>query len=231
LEVLPKLEDESVDLIMTDPPYNKNKNYGVVSDKKPEKDFWKFNRLWIDRCNRILKDGHHFYFSCSHEQIFKFKEIGEAEGFKFRRLLIWATNECRGHMNKRTWLASYEPILWFQKREGKYSYGLFNAYPYPALDVFIVRSPHKNSKEDKKYHPTQKPTRVMENIIAKSSQINDVVLDPFMGSGTTMEACQNLGRSCIGIEINPEYCEIIKKRCFGKQFLDREVEYKFEVIE
>ena len=82
----------------------------------------------------------------------------------------------------------------------------------------------------KQLAPYQNPVKLYKQLLRYFPD-KQVILDPFIGSGTTMEACQDLGRSCIGIEINPKYCEIIKKRCFGKQFLDREVEYKFEVIE
>jgi DNA modification methylase len=87
----------------------------------------------------------------------------------------------------------------------------------------------RDSEKGERYHPTQKPIKLLEWIIKNYCDKDDVILDPFIGSGTTMIACQNLKRSCIGIEINPKYCEIVKKRCFGRRFLDREVEYRFEV--
>jgi len=76
-------------------------------------------------------------------------------------------------------------------------------------------------------HSTLKPLRLIKLIILHSSNKNHVVLDPFLGSGTTMEACQHLERSCIGVEINPNYCKLIKNHCFGRKFLDREVDYGF----
>ena len=77
------------------------------------------------------------------------------------------------------------------------------------------------------WHPTAKPIKLIERIIKTSTNPNDVVLDPFLGSGTTMEACQNLGRSCIGIEKEEKYIRKIKTRCLGRQFLDRKVNYNF----
>jgi len=93
----------------------------------------------------------------------------------------------------------------------------------------LWRGMFRDSERGERYHPTQKPVKLMEWIIQMFTQEGDVVLDPFIGSGSTMVACQNLKRSCVGIEIEPKYCEIVKKRCFGRQFLDREVEYKFRI--
>ena len=76
--------------------------------------------------------------------------------------------------------------------------------------------------------PYQNPLGLYEQLLRYFPQ-KELVLDPFVGSGTTIEACQNLGKSCIGIEINPTNCEIIKKRCFIRQFLDRKVNYEFTV--
>ncbi|UCD07256.1 MAG: site-specific DNA-methyltransferase [Candidatus Aenigmatarchaeota archaeon] len=213
LILLAELKDDLIDLIFTDPPYNKGKDYGEVSDSKPEKEFWLFNTEWMFQLHRVLKPGHHFYMTCAHDQIDDFKRIAMDQGFKFRRLLIWATNECRGHMNARTWLASYEAVLWFQK-PGK-PYGLFNNYPYAALDVLLYRSPHRNSKKDKKYHIAQKPLELVKCIILKSSQEGDLVLDPFLGSGTTLVACVETKRKGLGFELNPEYESIIRKRLNG----------------
>jgi len=100
-------------------------------------------------------------------------------------------------------------------------------YRYMTDVIFAPNKPRLAFSE-RTAHPTQKPEKVIGQLVKAFSFKGDVVLDPFLGSGTTMKVCQDLGRSCIGIEINPEYCEIIKKRCFGRTFLDRQVEYKFE---
>jgi len=78
-------------------------------------------------------------------------------------------------------------------------------------------------------HPSIKPEKTVRQLLKMFTKENDVILDVFLGSGTTMIACQDLKRSCIGIEINPEYCEIVRKRCFGRKFLDREVDYQFQI--
>ena len=67
-------------------------------------------------------------------------------------------------------------------------------------------------KEENRYHPTQKPIKLLHDLLDKYSNENDIVFDPFMGSGTTLRACKDLGRKCIGIEISKEYCDIAVKR-------------------
>ena len=212
IEGLQNLNINSIDFIITDPPYNKDKDYGEgINDNKTKEQYKNFNLQWLCECFRVLKEGHHLYFSCSPEQIFYFHYLITKVGFKFRHLLIWSTNECRGHMNERTWLRSYEPIFWIQK-PGK-SYGLFNNYPFSALDVINISSPHVNRKgEDKKVHIAQKPLKLFETIIKKSTRKNDLVLDPFIGSGTTAIACKKLNRRFIGFDLNEENIEICYNR-------------------
>lgn len=82
-------------------------------------------------------------------------------------------------------------------------------------------------KDNVCWHPTCKPTELIKRIVLTSTNKGDVVLDPFLGSGTTMKVCQDTGRSCIGIELNEGYIEKIKKRCWNRIFLDREVKYEF----
>jgi DNA modification methylase len=101
-------------------------------------------------------------------------------------------------------------------------------YRFMSDVLFAPSKPHLAFSE-RTEHPTQKPEALIGKLVRAFSFRGDVVLDPFLGSGTTMKVCQDLGRSCIGIEIKPEYCEIVKKRCFGRKFLDREVEYIFNI--
>ena len=79
-------------------------------------------------------------------------------------------------------------------------------------------------------HPAPFPEELPRRCMKLFSYVNDVVLDPFLGSGTTMKVAQENRRSCIGIEINQKYCERIKEKLLGRQFLDRQVKYKFMTV-
>jgi len=83
----------------------------------------------------------------------------------------------------------------------------------------------------KNIHPTVKPVRLMAYLVTLGCPPNGTVLDPFIGSGTTMIACKSLGRSCIGIEINPEYIEIAKARCFTQTILDGEYSFIVHAVD
>jgi len=82
-------------------------------------------------------------------------------------------------------------------------------------------------KETISWHPTAKPIELINRIVLTSTNKGDTVLDPFLGSGTTLKSCQTLKRNCIGIELNKNYCNKIKERCFGQQYLDDKVEYEY----
>jgi len=77
------------------------------------------------------------------------------------------------------------------------------------------------------WHPTSKPVELIKRIIKTSTNKDDIIFDPFLGSGATLKAAQDTSRSCIGIELNHKYIKKIKQRCWGRQFLDRQVEYDF----
>ncbi|MHA1262896.1 MAG: DNA methyltransferase [Candidatus Freyarchaeota archaeon] len=128
----------------------------------------------------------------------------------------------------------YRVLIWY-KGVMKYS------YRYEPIFVFKFDTNLKINKriwsDTFKFQPIyewkvpyENPIGLYEALIGMVARSNDIILDPFAGSGTTMYACQNLGLSSICIEINPDYCEIIRQRCFGRQFLDREVEYKFDIF-
>jgi len=85
--------------------------------------------------------------------------------------------------------------------------------------------------ESSDYHVTPKPLKLIKNIILHSSKKGQLVLDPFLGTGTTMSACQHLRRSCIGIELNETYCSEIRKTVIGRTFLDRQVSYDMQLTE
>jgi DNA modification methylase len=111
-------------------------------------------------------------------------------------------------MRNKIWY-SIEPILVFLKNENLTKIKNIQNYSYASFDARTI--------PQKKYnHPTVKPTNLMEWLIKHYSEEGHIILDPFMGSGTTGVACKNLNRNFIGIELNPEYCEMAKQRILGE---------------
>ena len=201
-KVLSIMKDESVSLVITDPPYGintvqksdrfKELNYDLVINDDKTLDLSEVLRV---SKNQIIFGGNFFKLPISRGWIVWDKQGGKTVDFGDCEL-IWTSFDKPIRIIRHIW------------------------------DGFRRDS----DKKLKRVHPSQKPTGLIKVLIEKFSNENDVILDPFIGSGSTIFACQDMKRSCIGIEIDPKYCDLIKKRCFGRQFLDRKVEYKFEVF-
>lgn len=212
LKVLPTLEEQSVDLVVTDPPYGFNR-FKTDDDSCVRVTKWAFVEI-----KRILKrGGFAFIFAPVNQTLIK---MINAIPLRFHRLMwMYKPNDMTYPWGR--WLQTSEAIAIFSNAKPNFDFLDKSVY---AHNCYI----HKNvGQEGVEGHPTVKPLKVIEDLV-RGCLKDGVVLDPFLGSGTTMMACQNLRRSCIGIEINPEYSDIAKKRCFERRFLDREVKYIYE---
>jgi len=196
LDVIKLFHDESVDTVITDPPY------GVRRKEKWDDKNHFLSRIskWIDSCYRVTRTSVLWFCAGSMMPV-----ILSNNKEKFHRLLIWNKppgSQFAGAMKSNIWY-SIEPILVFGKnipktnKQKKYGYACFSYRTVPK----------------KKWgHPTTKPLGLMKDLVYFYSNENDVVLDPFAGSGTTLAACKELNRKWIGIELSKEYCEISKRR-------------------
>ena len=204
---LKKLNKESVDLIIIDPPYlinyktghRKNKNHRfckpIENDDNPVilKESFK---LLFD----VLKDGGAFYCFCNSNQVDFFKSEIE-KYFKFKNILIWVKNNWTAGDLKGAYAKQTEFIIYAVK--GRH---ILNG----KRDSDVL---HYNRVVGKnQLHQNQKPVDLLEYLIEKSSDENDVVLDCFMGSGSTGVACKNLNRNFIGIELDEEFYDMAVKR-------------------
>lgn len=223
LRVLPKLPDESADLVLTDPPYNIKKARWDDVDLS-------FYRGWLKEAERVTK--HTVVMFCSHIFVKDLRIIAEDElGLKYKMMLIWDWREAVRQPLKN-YTVGYDTILVWAKNE---SY-IFNKPPrfsqcWNILKFTRVQSDRREGGMIKngrrlKWHIAQKPIDLIEHLIKVHSNEGDVVLDPFLGSGTTMKACLELKRNCIGIEIEPEYIEIAKRRLNWSQS-SGDIEFKF----
>lgn len=206
LKILPKLPDESVDTVITDPPYNIGKAKWDCVDLN-------FFRNWLKECKRVVK--HTMVMFCSHIFVKDIRNICEDElSLTYKMMLIWDFRE-RTFTPQKNYKCGFDTILFFVKTN---DYVFNRPYEYSKcwniLKFTRVQSNRKegNKAEKKKYHLTQKPIDLMKHLIEIHSNEGDTILDPFLGSGTTMKACLELNRNCIGIECNPEFIKIVKKR-------------------
>ena len=207
LKIMSEFEDNSIDLIITDPPYFVESGTGgmygsgnnnIVMKLAQENIIFEHNpnlEDYIDILYRILKNNSHAYIMINNSNLKEFLDVIEKSKFELCQILIW---EKSIKIFNPYFMLNHEYILLLRK-----GYKNINNYDYSSvIKISMV----------KKYHITEKPIRLMEIFIEASSKENDVVLDCFMGSGTTGIAAKRNNRKFIGIEIDKKYFDIAKKR-------------------
>lgn len=229
-KVLKKFEDKTIDTIFADPPYflsndgitcsggkmvTVNKGEWDTSDSLKYKH--KFNRKWIKECYRILKDNGTIWVSGTLHNIYSIGMALEEEGFKIINNIIWQKTNPPPNLSCKTFTHSTETILWARKDIKKCKY-TFNYELMKEIndgkqmkDVWTTSLTKPSEKKCGK-HPTQKPLEILERIILASTKENDIILDPFSGSGTTGIAAYKLKRNYIGIEKEKQYLDLSIKR-------------------
>ena len=200
-ELLQYIPDESVDMVLTDPPYGMN----FQSDHrktKYEKIKGDSNLDWLDDfvndIYRVSKPNTAHYVFCSFHHVDKFKQAIEKK-FKVKNILTWVKNNTSMGDLKGDFAPKTEFIIFFHKGRK-----LINGKRDPNVLEF------KRTRNE--FHPTQKPVDMTEYLIGKFSDEGDLILDPFMGSGTTGVACLNTNRRFIGMELDETYFNIAKER-------------------
>ncbi len=233
LKILKKLDEKSIDVIFADPPYFLSSggischsgkqvlvNKGRWDCTLPAVDKLKFNRKWIKECRRVLKDDGSLWISGTFHNIYSVGVALELEGFAIINNITWQKKNPAPNLACRCFTNSTETIIWARKvfskkKKGKhyFNYSLMKSINNgkQMKDVWVINLPKKNEKIFGK-HPTQKPVALLERILLASTQVGDLVLDPFNGSGTTLIASNSLKRRYIGIEIEKEYLDLTIKR-------------------
>lgn len=231
LKGLKKLDDESVDLVFADPPFNLNKDYGI--DKDNRDDYFGWCDAWICECFRVLKKTGSFYLMNYPKNIFDLGLIMRKYGF-FKNMIIWKQTK---PPTKNYFVIGYQPILFFTKEARDYVFNRYAETKKPETDgviygynkecvltdiwtdIKLVSGGCLASKEailrkdsKSKIHPCQMPEKLIKRIILFSSNEGDLVLDPFIGSGTTAVVCKRFGRDFIGFDNNPKYVDLTNKR-------------------
>ncbi|MBQ7705466.1 MAG: site-specific DNA-methyltransferase [Selenomonadaceae bacterium] len=229
-EILPQMKTESVDVIFADPPYFLSNDGITCSGGKAvsvNKGNWdkistleekhEFNRRWIKLAKNILKPDGTIWISGTLHNIFSVGMALEQEGFKILNNITWQKTNPPPNISRRYFTHSTETILWARKND-KSARHFFNYKLMKELnggkqmkDVWTGNLTPQREKTFGK-HPTQKPLYLLEKILLASTQENDLVLDPFCGSGTTGVACKILKRKFIGIDLNEDFIKLSKER-------------------
>lgn len=212
LEKMKDISDKSIDLIVSDIPYkivsggctSKTNLGGMLKRDDPlvrQGKLFKHNDIkfsdFLPDLYRVLADNSHCYLMVNGRNLKELQIESEKVGFVFQNLLVWD----KGNATPNKWYMNCcEFILFLRKGKAKF---INNLGSKTILKVDNLR---------RKLHPTQKPTELMKIFIENSSNENDVVLDPFMGVGSTGVACKNTNRHFIGIELDKKYFEIASER-------------------
>jgi len=235
-EVLARLPEKFVDLLIVDPPYNLDKNFHGKQFKKTTDELYEeYTERWIQAVKPLLKDTATIYVCCDWASSPVIAMVLKRH-FHLRNRITWQREKGRGALTN--WKNGMEDI-WFATCSGQYTFnvedvkvrrrviapykvdgkpkdweetgeGNFrNTYPSNFWDDISI--PYWSMPENTA-HPTQKPEKLLAKLILASSNKGDVVLDPFLGSGSTSVTAKKLGRHYVGIEMNEQYCVWAEKR-------------------
>jgi site-specific DNA-methyltransferase (adenine-specific) len=223
LEYLRSLDDKSVDLVVVDPPYFEIVKNGWDNQWESEGAYLEWCQAWTAECFRVLKPGGCFYVwgTTKTDTFLKYKlgVLNNIPDATYQNWIIWAYDW--GGRTKKKFPRKHEDLLMYSKGKDfpfnaddiRVPYKMaksvrkgteLNALGKIPTDVW-TKNNHTTSKEYAGWHPTQKPVALLERIIKAHTQPGEIVLDCFSGSGSTMIAAQNTGRSFVGCEFDKEY--------------------------
>lgn len=228
LNVLSGLQKNSVDMVFADPPFNLGKKYNKYKDIMLDSEYIVWCGEWIKECCRILKDNGNLFIHNIPLWLMYYSEILNKTDMVFRHWIVW---DAPTFPMGKSLQPNHYGILWYSKSKKSKVYELRyphkrdksgrlikdyggkigGIHPFGALvsDVWtdIHRVKHKRDK-----HPCQLPIHLLDRILLLSTDVNDIVLDPFMGVGTTGLSCKRLNRNFIGIDIDKEYIDIFQNK-------------------
>jgi site-specific DNA-methyltransferase (adenine-specific)/modification methylase len=215
LEYLKQIPDNYVDLVVIDPPYNvsqkNNINYKGMSIRKNFGDWdYGFDPVPVlKEIKRVLKSKGQIYIFCATKQIPIYMSIFEKDWF-FRNLLVWYKTNPAPRLSKTNYVFANEYIIYAINEKGKPSESVFNFQGQNKMHNTIITSALQGrerlkDENGKTAHPTQKPLSILKKLISVSSNEGDIVLDCFMGVGSTAVACKELGRGFVGCELDEKY--------------------------
>ena len=233
------IESGSVDLIITSPPYNVSIKYNSHNDEMPYKDYLDFAREWLSKCYDLVKDDGRF---CLNIPLDKNKggqqsvcadltTIAKQASWKYHSTIIWNEQNISRRTAWGSWLSASAPyviapveviVILYKKRWKKESGSRISDISKADFQEWTNGVWNFSGESKRKIgHPAPFPVELPKRCIKLFSFVGDTILDPFLGSGSTLVACSQTGRKGIGIEIDRGYCEIAKRRILkeGKQQL------------
>ena len=234
LKELKKIPDESIDLIFADPPYNlqlrnqltrpDRSRVNAVNDDWDQFESFKiyddFTVNWLRECKRILKKNGSIWVIGSYHNIFRVGAKIQDLGFWILNDVIWNKNNPMPNFRGTRFTNAHETLIWASKnKNSKYT---FNYQSLKCLNddlqmrsdwtLPICNGSERIKKGGKKVHSTQKPESLLYRVLLASTNKDDLILDPFLGTGTTAVVAKKIGRNYFGIEKEKKYFNVAKQR-------------------
>ncbi|MDR0482013.1 MAG: site-specific DNA-methyltransferase [Cellulomonadaceae bacterium] len=234
VELLRDVPSNSANLVIADPPYNIGPRFGIDQEWIHSEGWLPWCEQWLRECHRILDQNGSIFVYGIHHYIGHVQALMYSLGFKYRRMIIWRY-ENGWSKSTKTLATHYEPILWFSKSDTYYYEPIREPYKsterlkHPIKKNGKVWTPHPDGRlagdvwsfpvlagrrfrDEKVDHPTQKPLSLTNRIVKHFSQLGDLVVVPFGGSGTECLAAHQLGRRFWASEINPQFVQLANER-------------------
>lgn len=211
LQELAVIPDNSIDLIVTDPPYKVTNRGGytnaggmMLDEKMRKGDVFTENSVtigeWLPLLHSKLKESSHCYIMCNNKNLYQFLKAVDDSEFHLVKTMVWAKNN---KIMSQAYMSQFEFVLFLRK-------GRFKRINNCGSSDLLQFDNPKN-----KTHPTEKPVELKAHLIENSSNIGDLVCDPFMGTGSSGIAAKQLGRHYLGIELDSEYFNKARERIGG----------------
>jgi len=234
LKILKKIPDKTFNLVFADPPYNlqigkklrrpDNSKVNGVNDRwdffKSFEDYDNFCKKWLKECKRVLKDNGALWVIGSYHNIFRLGYHIQNLGYWILNDVIWKKNNPMPNFRGTRFTNAHETLIWASKnKNSKYT---FNYQSLKCLNddlqmrsdwnLPICNGSERIKKNGKKIHSTQKPEALLHRVLLASTNKNDLVFDPFLGTGTTAVVAKKIGRNYFGIEKEKKYFKTAKQR-------------------
>ena len=202
------LGDTKVNLVCTDPPYlvNLESTSGKIkNDDLDDEKGYAFLKSAFERFKDAMEKDASIYVFYATSKARVFHDAYEDAGFKVGAGLVWKKD--RLVLTRTDWKYIHEPIIWGWRKDGKHIW-----YGDQKQKTVFEFDRIKNSKEDGCGHPSSKPVPLIAYLISQCTQTNGMVLDGFLGSASTLIACEQLNRVCFGVELEPKFVDVAVER-------------------